>query len=347
MSVHKLQDGRWICKYRDESGKQRREYFGRGPEAERQAIARNASLGKPLGKEPSGPTLQEIAMQYMHARSTTMATKTMWNVGNKFDKVIFPALGHLEVKKITPDILDQYVRDRIKGGVKLTTIRWDLAMIRAAIRWGVERRLLAHDPMYGYRLPRSDNAVLAPPTHAEVAAIYEVAAPHVRRAIILGMYTGLRVGISEMLSLRWESVSLVDRTIFVTSAKKGGMASRVVPIASPLLTLMQEWLAEDRTAGRVEWVVHYKGKQLGQLREAWRTALKRAGITRRIRPYDLRHKAASDMLEAGADLKSVSEILGHASVDMTLRTYQHTSTAMRRDAINRLGNELPGVSKKD
>lgn len=91
-------------------------------------------------------------------------------------------------------------------------------------------------------------------------------------------------------------------------------------------------------------MVHYHGRPVGRMKTAWRAAITRAGITRRIRPYDLRHLAASAMLDAGADLKSVSEILGHASPDMTLRTYQHTSTALRREAIARLGNPLPAVT---
>ena len=90
-----------------------------------------------------------------------------------------------------------------------------------------------------------------------------------------------------------------------------------------------------------------KGGSEEARRSLFRAALVRAGITRRIRPYDLRHLAASAMLDAGADLKSVSEILGHASPDMTLRTYQHTSTTLRREAIGRLGNPLPTVTRNN
>ncbi|WP_310598685.1 tyrosine-type recombinase/integrase [Desulfobulbus sp.] len=75
------------------------------------------------------------------------------------------------------------------------------------------------------------------------------------------------------------------------------------------------------------------------------TAKAKAEITRKMRLYDLRHQAASEMLAAGANLKGVSEILGHASPDMTRRVYQHTSIALRRDAISRLGNPLSAVAK--
>ncbi|MDR2550895.1 MAG: tyrosine-type recombinase/integrase [Desulfobulbus sp.] len=73
--------------------------------------------------------------------------------------------------------------------------------------------------------------------------------------------------------------------------------------------------------------------------KSWMTVKTKAGISKPMRLYNLRYLAASEMLAAGADLKSVSEILDHASPDMTLRVYQHTSTAFR------LGNPFPAVEK--
>lgn len=212
---------------------------------------------------------------------------------------------------------------RLAIGRKRTSIRRELTIVRAALRWGVSRKLIAHNPMDGYRLPTQDDSVIQPPTQAELAAIYAVAKPHLRRAIMLAVYTGMRPGVSELLSLRWEQVDLINGSIFVESAKKGGMRARIVPIAEPLAASLREWLAEDRQAGVVEWVVHRHGRRFRRMRDTWTTAMQRTGITRRIRPYDLRHLAATAMLDAGADLKSVSEILGHASPDLTLRTYQH------------------------
>lgn len=233
------------------------------------------------------------------------------------------------------------VRFSVAESVPATSVHRELSIIRAVLRWAVSRRLIAHNPMEGYPMPTRDDAVLQPPTSAELAAIHAAAAPHLQRAILLAAYTGMRPGSSELLGLRWQAVDLINGTIFVESAKKGGMRARVVPIAAPLAEALQQWLRADREAGTMDFVVHYHGRRVARIKTAWRAALVRAGITRRIRPYDLRHLAASAMLDAGADLKSVSEILGHSSPDLTLRTYQHTSTALRRDAIARIGSLLP------
>jgi integrase len=106
-------------------------------------------------------------------------------------------------------------------------------------------------------------------------------------------------------------------------------------------------MAADRERGPLAWVVHYHGNRVASLKTAWKAAKSRAGITRRMRLYDLRHLAASEMLAGGADLKSVSEILGHASPEMTLRIYQHTITAQRVAAVAVLGKCLPDLSKED
>lgn len=345
MSVHCLPDGRWFVKHRQD-GKWKREYYGRGAEGERSATARNLQLG--LGAPAtSGPSVRELAQRYLQARMGSMAESSRKDTAWKLEGVLLPAFGDLPAAALSPILLDRYVADRIALGRKRTSVHRELSILRAVVRWSVSRRLLASNPMDGYALPTRDDAVLQPPTSAELAAIYQAAAPHLRRAIRLAYFTGMRCGESELLALRWEAVDLVNGSIFVESAKKGGMKSRIVPIASGLDSALREWLADDREQGPLGTVVHYHGKPVSRIKTAWRAALVRAGITRRIRPYDLRHLAASAMLDAGADLKSVSEILGHASPDMTLRTYQHTSTTLRREAIGRLGNPLPTVTRNN
>ena len=347
MSVHQLKDGRWFVQWRDPEGKRRRDYYGRGVEAEQAAIKRNLALGLGKSKALAGPSFGELAGQYFTARVGMIAESTRRDLVWKLAGFIIPALGNLDAMQVDARALDHYVAERLALGRKRTSIHRELSIIRAILLWSVARRLIAYNPAEGYALPTRDDAVIQPPTVAELAEIYQAAAPHLQRAIMLAAYTGMRPGSSELLALRWQAVDLINGTIFVESAKKGGMRARVVPIADTLAQCLRQWLDADRAANQVAWVVHYHGKRVERIKTAWRMALTRAGITRRIRPYDLRHLAASTMLDAGADLKSVSEILGHASPDLTLRTYQHTSTALRRDAISRIGSLLPTDTKID
>lgn len=353
MSVHQTKDGRWFVFYHKGHNKaepnRTREYFGRGVEAELTAHNRNHALGLGAQRDHSAnePTFADLAADYMEAHASDMRPTSRQDAAWKLDGVILPQLGHLPGSRIGPMVLDGYVADRSALGRKNTSIHRELSIVRAIIRWAVRRRKITHNPMEGFDLPRRDDAIISPPSSAELQALYRAAAPHLQRALLLGYYTGMRPGGSELLALRWEQVDRVNGSIFVESAKKGGMRARVVPIATELDTAMAGWMIADLERGPLQWVVHYHGARIGSLKTAWAQAKRRAGITRRMRLYDLRHMAASEMLAGGADLKSVSEILGHASPDMTLRTYQHTITAQRRDAIAVLGKRLPIDTTQD
>ena len=199
--------------------------------------------------------------------------------------------------------------------------------------------------MEGYDMPKRDDKRILPPTEEEFRAILQHAAPHCQRLILISYYTGLRPGLSEAFSMRWEHVDISAGTITVISAKKGGLPARIVPIHPDLMAHLKKWQKED--GDYKGYVIHYHYRKITtSMKKAWNSAVKRAGITKPIRPYSLRHKAISDMLSAGADVGTVAEIVGHSNPMMTMKIYQQTNTAMKVRAIEGLGrtnNVLPDV----
>ena len=83
-----------------------------------------------------------------------------------------------------------------------------------------------------------------------------------------------------------------------------------MPIRDDVLGLLRRWHEEDRQTGSA-YVIAYKGRPVRSISSGWHNALRRAGIARRIRPYDLRHAFASLALVYGADIKCVAETMGH------------------------------------
>ena len=83
-----------------------------------------------------------------------------------------------------------------------------------------------------------------------------------------------------------------------------------------------------------EYVFTYKGKRIKNIKKAFKTVLKNAGITD-FRFHDLRHTFASQVIMRGGDLKDVQELLGHKSMSMTLR-YSHLSQKQKKRAVNLL-----------
>lgn len=346
MSVQQLRDGRWVCEYArgrnpaNPTGK--RSYFGRGDEGRKAAEALNSSLGLSAAKAKKAvesPLFSSLAFAYIESRVGIIAGTTVarWKV--RMAGTIMPVFGTMMAHRITPAALDQYVALRSKT-VKRVTIHREISDVRSILRWAVGRRLIAANPMEGYEMPRLDNAVIRPPSREEIEAILKVAVPHLRRAILLAYNSGLRPGREELLSLTWDAVDLINGTITVTSAVKGGLRERTVPLVPSFLGELGKWFDADMKAGR-RYLVHYNGARVDSLKTAWKNAKKRARITRRMRLYDIRHAFATTLLARGGDLQTVSKILGHKSIAMTMN-YQHVSEDLKRRTVSLL--DVLGVS---
>lgn len=339
MSVYQIPDGRWVCEYAKgalpDKPNSRKTYFGRGTEGERAAHELNTKLGLGGAKKASkAPTFYELAMAYMQARQgiVSKSTADAWYVC--MDKTILPAIGPLMGHELTPEELDRYVARRSKT-VKRTTIHRELSDIRAVIRFAVARKLLVANPMDGYQMPTRDDARIRPPSKDEIEAICNHAAPHLKRAVLLSYYTGLRPGREELLSLTWDAVDFIGRTIMIISAVKGGLDERMIPLSPQFVELMGNWFDADQKTGS-RYIVNYHGQKVASLKTAWKAAKARAKITRRLRMYDLRHAFATTLLKRGGDTKTVSQMLGHKSVTMTLQTYQHVTGDLAEKAISLL-----------
>lgn len=361
MSVHQLPDGRWVVQYKAE-GKLKREYFGHGVEAEKQARERNSAL--PLRgwqqrtPEPGGVWFSDLAQAYLEAMAANLQEDSRRNLVGKLNSVILPQLGKLRAIQVTPERIDKYVTTRLAAGrtlkdgsvrfPKRTTIHRKLTDISAILNWAVSRRYITHNPIAKYKKPRRDDAVIQPPTLSEISALMAVAPAQLVRALCLSYYTGIRPGRSELLRRKWSDVDWTAKSIFVESARKGGLRTRQVSIHPDLLGALKAWFKVDKRLPTLpETIIHYDGHAIGSLKTSSATAKRKAKITRRLRPYDLRHAFATQALRRSADLKSVSEILGHSRTDTTIRVYQHGSADMQRLAVNKLPSVTLGNCSKD
>ena len=337
MSVHQHRDGRWICRHLKGKDPERpnaqARYFGRGDEGELAAHRFNEQLGLGTQRAEISPTFTQLVNEYMTANKASMSASDYTNMGTKMRGIILPQLGQLMAHHITPPRLVSYVNDRARQ-VKRTTIHRELSYIRPVLRWAAASRLIANNPMAGFKFPKRDDARIAPPSKPEFEAILTCAVPHLKRAMLISRYTGLRPG-QELLSLTWDAVDFHGRTLTVVSADKGGIPLRMVPLNRIILEYLDKWYEEDQESG-MRYLVHYNGGRIGSIKKAWGAAKRRARVTRRMRMYDIRHSFATEALERGADLKSVSEIMGHATPDMTARVYQHVSSRLKRSAVDLL-----------
>ncbi len=347
MSVHQKKDGRWFVRIRNkETGQLKDKYFGRGLDAEKNAREYNDALGlRPWVRrtpKQQSPTFTELVNAYTTAKAGKISPVSMLNIMSKMDSVIIPTLGEgIRAVSITPARLDRYVQARLQADVKKTTIHRELSDVRAVLNWSVKRGYLSQYPAAGFEMPTRDDEIIKPPTREEVNAMLAESPPHLVRALALSYYTGLRPGM-ELYALTWESLDCENSSMLIVSAKKNGRPWRLVPIHPDFYSVLLRWYHDDIDAGQPDAapIVRYRGHAVKSIKTAFATAKKKAGITRRLRPYDLRHAFASAILQGGGDLKSTSEMLGHSRPDTTVRVYQHTNPAMHRAAVS----HLPGLA---
>jgi integrase len=331
MSVHQLKDGRWIVKIYDaeKKSKFKWEYFGRGSIAESKARARDADLDfkktKPRTESDQGPMFHELAGDYIIHRNFSETSEKQCKL--RLFNTVIPILGQIPALLISFNNLDRYIRER-KKTVKMTTIRREITDVKAVLNWAVKRRppLIPMNPIRDYPLPQSDDAIISPPTKAEISAILKHANERLTRAIKLAWYTGLRPGPVELYSLCWPSILWDTKAIKIVSAHKGGPKLREVPIHNDFLPELKLWYDKDNN--QFGPIIHDKGIAVANLKYTWEITKKKAGITRILRLYSIRHWYATTAIEAGCDYKTLSEVMG-SSPETLRKYYQHVSGAAR------------------
>lgn len=354
MAVRKRKDGRWVVYYRakDGSGKMTEEYFGRGAEGEAAARERDRQLGlrKYSPKKEKRPTrgvqFWELAKAY--AQNKQFNENSRHHLKLRLEANILPFFGQMYAESIKHSDMDKYVRKRSKDGIKYSTIGREITDIKAILNWSARRQppLISSNPVRDYPKPQPDDAIIFPPSTEEIQAIMAAASEHVKRAILLSYYTGLRPGAVELLSLTWKNVEWHRQTIQILSAHKGGPIRRVVDVHPQFMPILTAWHKADKQLFKekdisARPIIHYHRKPVQKIGKAWKGTLERAGITRRIRPYDLRHDFVTRALEGGADIKTLSEIVGSAPATL-MKHYQHVTNPMRKRTINEMSaiNEI-------
>ncbi len=186
------------------------------------------------------------------------------------------------------------------------------------------------------KIPGAHYKRFVPPSAEELSELFEAAQPHLQRVIVLGAFMGVRVGECELYKLTWDDVDLKQHILRVRGSRKNEDAPwREVPIRDDLVPLFEAWQSEDLASGNT-YLVHYRGKPVKAVKRVWSTALKKAGITRYVRPYDLRHTFGTQLVAAGVDIGTVAHLMGHSTPAMLLKHYQYVLDTQKKNAVESL-----------
>lgn len=219
--------------------------------------------------------------------------------------------------------------------VSPSTINRELACLKTLFNKAVEWEKLDVNPAAKIKKFREPNAMERILTIAESKRLLDESSDELRPVLIVALNTGMRK--NEILSLRWKDVDFVKGFIHVADSKSG--RSRDIPMNAVVFDLLRQF------PPRIKFVFENSlGTCIRDVKTAFHGGCRRAEI-HGVRFHDLRHTAASRMVERGIDLVTVSKILGHSSIQMTMR-YAHPTPENMRLAVAKLGEDFKQTRKK-
>ena len=242
---------------------------------------------------------------------------------------------YLSGRKPTDQLVAGFVGSLREKGLAATTVSRKIAAVRGLHRFLLGEELASQDPTALIDSPRRSEPFPKALAVDEAIALVEVpgdSTPIDRRdrAVLEFLYaTGARV--SETVGLNLTDLDLTDKVVVVTGK---GSKQRLVPLGQKAVEAISEWLPDrlsllkrDEPADPV--FLNMRGRRLSR-QGVFNIVKKRAddaGIDRaKVSPHVLRHSAATHMVEAGADLRTVQEMLGHATISTT-QVYTKVSSA--------------------
>jgi integrase len=153
---------------------------------------------------------------------------------------------------------------------------------------------------------------------------------HLKPLVLLALNTGLRRG--ELFSLEWRDIDFLHNRLTVRAAASKGAKIRHLPLNANARDVLKRWQKQTSDSGLV--FPGKKGNRLDNISTAWRKLITDAEVED-FTFHDLRHDFATKTLKAGADIVTVSKLLGHSDLKMTLR-YSHVTDETLTAAVERL-----------
>jgi len=368
-NIYKRKDGRWEARYPKSYADGHIVYgyvYGQTyseAKSKRTKILSDAkaSARSTVTKSNFDKELRDLANEWLSRKRESVKEATYVRYRHLYEKHIDEKFGGIKLKKLDVAAIEVYIRAKQKtntaDGLAPKTIQDILSVYRLLIAYGAENHLLPPESMSKVRnhspLKVSDNkvTVLLPKERTDLER-YVLECEDMRSfGIFLALYTGIRIG--ELCALRWDDVDLdngilyikhtlqrlhdytgssANKTRVVISTPKTESSVRMIPLPSFLV---------DRLSVFASAPEHFiltdtdKPEETRSYLYFYKRQLSICGLPE-YTFHTIRHTFATRCVEEGMDIKSLSEILGHSNVKITMNRYVHPSLEAKRQYLEKL-----------
>ena len=284
---------------------------------------------------------------------------------------IKPSLGALRLQAVRGVHVQKLYNRMTADGLSAKTVKNVAAILHKAFSVAVKQGLMQANPCDAAELPKAMHKEITPLTDSEIPLFLKAIKGHpIEGAYALCLFAGLREG--ECLGLSWDQVNFEARRItisqqlqhekkrsaqyYIAPSTKSGKPRQIEPpeITFQYLRAERKRQTENRLAAGPLWsnpdnlvFTDELGRHLA-ISTFYKTFKRIVSSIGRpdARPHDLRHTAATVAIAAGADIKSVQDLLGHATASFTLNVYAHTSDQMKKDTAARMQSYYDNLKAK-
>lgn len=361
-NIHKRKDGRWEGRYIKARTPDKRIHWGyvygtTYADVKQILVRKKAEYGL-YQLTDTRLTFAEFAEIWLRSIKCGLKESTYAHYRYTLHKYILPILGVLRISALEEQRLEQALQQIITPPdgqhktLSFSSARECLSMVRRICKYAAHLKVLR--PMeLSVRLPQEKSRSTTPLSAVEQNRLrtYVLSSPTPRKlGLLLGMESGLRIG--EVCGLKWSDFDLnaeivqIKRTVsriscgdghtkIVVQTPKTRTSRREVPLPKHIVRALKTlqlsypsdaWFLSGSTVKPVEPRCY---------RKSIRAYLKQAAV-RQVHPHVLRHTFATTCLQAGCDIKTLSELLGHTSANITLQRYVHSDLTRKRREIQRI-----------
>ena len=358
VNITKRKDGRYMGKFligHDDSGKARYQYvYGNTyDEAEQKVLIGRDVASRYLSGRYI--TVSKVYEEWLNAVVNRVKESTLANYKAKFERHILPIFGDVPCADLSAGRINDFINKKLAGGLSASYVRDIMTVFKSMLRYAQEE--------YGFKLSLK-NVVLPKVERKQIEKISDIEQNQLIAylkdnisltafGILLSLFMGLRIG--ELCGLKWEDVDFKSKTLHVrrtvqriTSAN-GSRKTKIIISAPKSNTSLRDiaipdFLMEYFTMYRNEadfFILSGTDKPIEPrtMNYRYKKILQSAKVEDH-NYHKLRHTFATNCAEKGFDTKTLSSVLGHSSVSITLNRYIHPDRSHQRRLMNCLCMQL-------
>lgn len=366
-NIYKRKDGRWEGRYiRSYDTKNKAKYayiYGKTySEVKHKLNNERAGHGKLFKPSQSSLTYSELLDSWLHFTQLNIKESTYARYAHLINAHIRPKLGEYQVSKLTSGIIEEFVKFQLSngrldnsGGLVPKTVNDILSIIKSSIEYANFKGLSAACNLSKITIKKKEKEVRVL-THEEQKALISVLMDNMdlcKFGVFLSLYTGIRIG--ELCALQWEDFNLTltqttlkikktmqriqdtekkgfSKTKVIITEPKSQSSVREIPLPTFIVDTSKKYITYPKAyilTGNNRYI------EPRTMQNRFKSYVKDSGIAD-VNFHALRHTFATRCVEIGFDIKSLSEVLGHSNVNITLNRYVHSSFELKCTNMNKL-----------